>query len=130
MPSESAIRRTLIPKLARRADGTVAQMVSASRYITITTDGWSNLRNESVVNYVVINESRNSVLLNATKFRTAHTKDSLVEDFDTSVTDCLHAVAVQRKIPPDTISRRIAAVVTDKASNVLAMRSALSSVRL
>ena len=129
MPDESTIRRQVMPQMAQTADKQINAFLSQAETITVTTDGWSSLRNESVLNYLVMNSMRESVLLGANEIHDSHTAENLYRDFTNAVIDRVTAAAVAYQIQTVIFLHKIAAVVTDSASNVTAMRKLIALVR-
>jgi hypothetical protein len=103
-------------------------MLSEATFVTLTTDAWSNLRNESVINYCVIDNNRQVLLLSAdAPGEMRHTGLNLAEHAEKNALSVLaqHSVEGLGINPAGGI---LGAIVTDSASNCKLMRQLLVEV--
>ena len=128
MDSDTTIHRTHIPKLAAAADTQINKIVKSCKFVSIASDGWSSLRNDSVLNYMAMTDRCNSFLLDAAAFKASHTGDNLFKDFKAKVMDRLTAIANDSNDDAEKFIKKLVAVVTDNASNVSCMHTMIVEV--
>ena len=129
MPSEYTIRTTYLDRLTVRAETHIGNVLAESKYLTVATDAWSSLRNDSVINYLAMSESRESVLVSAAVHQGSHTGESLKKHFIKHCLKPVFQVGKDRALIEITMLKKIVAVVSDSASNALKMRRLITEVR-
>jgi Protein of unknown function (DUF 659) len=107
-PSAKVIAGTLLKKKSNSLKNSVNDFISQSEYVSLVSDGWSNLRREHMVNYVIVTPNHKPVLL-GTEDTTGVTQDA------TEI-----ANALGRRIEQVGV-QKVAGVVTDNAANMVAI---------
>jgi hypothetical protein len=73
-------RRASPRKLFYEVKGNVDKHMESSPYLSITSDGWSNIKNEPIVNYVAVSASATLFLESVSTGETAHDAKFIAED--------------------------------------------------
>jgi hypothetical protein len=51
-PSTSKVTKTIVPRLSQTINSHIKDVIKGAKWITIVSDSWTNLRNESITNYI------------------------------------------------------------------------------
>jgi Protein of unknown function (DUF 659) len=67
--------------------------MESSPYISITSDGWSNIKNEPIVNYIAVSASATLFLESVSTGETAHDANFIAEDIARVMTQVSNATS-------------------------------------
>ena len=103
LPSRRIISERLLNKEFENTQKSVKQLVNDAKFVSIATDGWTNLRNEPIVNFIITTPK--PVFWKAIETKEAsHTSQFISESIDQVIHEIDH--------------KKLAAVITDNASNM------------
>jgi Protein of unknown function (DUF 659)/BED zinc finger len=102
-PSRKVLSTTLLEKEYKQISANIKNQVKNANYVCLISDGWTNIHQESIINFMVTTPQPIFWKALETK-ESSHTGDYIAQQFDTVI----------REIG----SSKIAAIITDNASNM------------
>ncbi|CAG8483857.1 2664_t:CDS:1, partial [Racocetra persica] len=112
VPARKQLSNNILDGVHENVKASIQQFICKSNWITVVTDGWTNIRQDHLVNFVAIGKNRRSELVKI--------KDTLGESqTSTVILKDLEEVLMQISI------EKINAVITDGAANYIRMKNML-----
>lgn len=111
LPSRKTVSNVLLPQLYTKLSGTVKQLLSTAEHLSVTSDGWTSINNQSfqslTVHFINDKNELTSLLLGCCHSEERHTAEML-------------STNIRQELTKWEVSQKVCAAVTDNAANITA----------
>lgn len=110
MPTRKTLSTVILPQVYNLTKNAVQEQLQSAEFVTLTTDGWTSIRNESYISvtaHFIRDQHMQSYLLECYKYDAKHTAQNLADE-------------LKRVSRAWGLTEKIVCVVSDNAANIVA----------
>ncbi|CAG8443863.1 11423_t:CDS:2 [Scutellospora calospora] len=112
LPARRQLSSHILDNVYDNVQLSIQEFINKSDWITIATDGWTNIRQDHLINYIVIGKNRKSELI---KVKDTHGESQTSETILHDLVEVMTELGIEK----------ISTIITDEAANYIRMKTIL-----